>query len=189
MDRSRRGAESLAKWLPPFQELSRCRKSPSAWWGRRWPLAAVGRKFKIEYLASNFHRSSKNHAVSYLAGGPASHPPSGPRRKGKPAENAAGMNGKEREGNRTVERARRSSPRARSASLRSPRDSRIGHAVSLRRGNARMPAHARKAGTRTREARELRRALDASPCEQCARTRASLCLPRPAFPREFTAGN
>lgn len=32
--------------------------------------AAVGRKFKIEYLASNFHRSSKNRAVSYLAGGP-----------------------------------------------------------------------------------------------------------------------
>lgn len=31
--------------------------------------AAVGRKFKIEYLASNFHRSSKNRAVSYLAGG------------------------------------------------------------------------------------------------------------------------
>lgn len=32
-------------------------------------VAAVGRKFKIEYLASNFHRSSKNRAVSYLAGG------------------------------------------------------------------------------------------------------------------------
>lgn len=31
--------------------------------------AAVDRKFKIEYLASNFHRSSKNRAVSYVAGG------------------------------------------------------------------------------------------------------------------------
>lgn len=42
--------------------------------------AAVGRKFKIEYLASNFHRSSKNRAVSYLAGGqtPGCSPPRSP---------------------------------------------------------------------------------------------------------------
>lgn len=39
--------------------------------GVRGGGCCVGRKFKIEYLASNFHRSSKNRAVSYLAGGPA----------------------------------------------------------------------------------------------------------------------
>lgn len=86
-----------AKWLPPFQELSRCRKSlaqrkdekrterEGAQGKKRRKgeretsrrratataaAAAVGRKFKIEYLASNFHRSSKNRTVSYLAGGP-----------------------------------------------------------------------------------------------------------------------
>lgn len=99
------GAPHRAKWLPPFQELSRCRKSLAGArqkderkTGRRRKreekeegrkasrarrqttttttvtaaaaaVDAVGRKFKIEYLASNFHRSSKNRAVSYLAGG------------------------------------------------------------------------------------------------------------------------
>lgn len=75
--------------------------------------AAVGRKFKIEYLACNFHRSSKNHAVSYLAGGSASHPPRGEEqnertnertggrgeRKAERGKPARGKNGVEREGN------------------------------------------------------------------------------------------
>ena len=55
------------------------------WWGVEVAAEpAVGRKFKIEYLASNFHRSSKNHAVSYLAGGTkTSHPPRDEGRRGE----------------------------------------------------------------------------------------------------------
>lgn len=62
---------------------------------RRVEVAAVGRKFKIEYLASNFHRSSKNHAASCsLAGGSASHPP---RVGGKRSEAVGqGRNGQRR---------------------------------------------------------------------------------------------
>lgn len=61
--RSLEEAEWRAKWLPPFQELSRCRKSGRVGAGSGEEegagveVAAVGRKFKIEYLASNFHRS------------------------------------------------------------------------------------------------------------------------------------
>lgn len=71
--------------------------------------AAVGRKFKIEYLACNFHRSSKNHAVSYLAGGSASHSARGEQqnertegrgeRKAERGKPARGKNDVEREGN------------------------------------------------------------------------------------------
>lgn len=65
--------------------------------------AAVGRKFKIEYLACNFHRSSKNHAVSYLAGGSAQ-PPTRLAASNRTNERRGEEKGKPKGGNRRAGR-------------------------------------------------------------------------------------
>lgn len=125
--RNYRDVGSLGGWGPPWWRARRRRRGGRE--RRRAEVAAVGRKFKIEYLASNFHRSSKNHAASCsLAGGSASHPP---RVGGKRSEAVGqGRNGQRRK------RREEGSPPPLPFSPRcppSPRSSsRIGHAV--RRG-------------------------------------------------------